>query len=1455
MKLKKFEIDKFEKLPDIHGALYDAIEEFKPRSYQKLENDIKSFLDYINPENIEKNPPISVCMLIAPWGLGKTTTYDVIIQNLLTRQNLKGYSVKLRAQEISNYYDTFKNENNFKLFARNADRYLYLISKLLLYDNSLHSILPKELKNLEGEELVSKTLEVLQNQFKFCIIFIDELEEVINNKNNIISFILKSTKDLLNGSSIFINTESNRNFLSFILSCTDAAFYEISRLIELKYQIGGITRRIPEIYIESLSLEECIEYLLKLNKFCYNGKFIESFVNPAASFHAIARMAMRNPGYMKTIFTSLMNKSASLHSSSSLIYQIDGDFILKNLKNYKLEYMETQRNAIIPEIYSNWLKKFENDPIILGLISLFICELKPFTLQEIIERFDEKISDNLLLTKISIFNEYINTIHSNVQDAIIQINPFKNDFTIVDLLNIIKDCGFEIEVLEDFKNYINFKIDGLIVVEDFLENLCYFEIDKNERIKTKLFFTTDVEVLRQQLFPYLSNNTINILKNKFKKYLDINCDLYILNPMLYNLIFPLPIPKEFNILNDKNENVRLWTEISVKKKSEIYKTSICKIISNFLISNDLIKKSISRKEKSSILTIDDVPFFKNNQDKNQFLILENYNNDELSNNPLNIMIWREIGDYNNSIMNDISRKIEDFQKNTKRNLHILFLISQNKIQEDIITNLNETLDFTIVKEILLSQFDITKFAFLNEIIEKYEGNYDEVKFENASKQLINQFNEIFTSIKEDINKKGLNITLKIYPSKLYEVPQLMKHILYDFEGDFSDWGKIKIEKPFKRINPTGLTVPYSSSLDDWSNERLKNDISRILSLNEFIRFENGGLMVSMPKIERTILKLIRQFDRFNINFKLKEIESFFFDKSGHDELFREVFITDLENRGLIEYNSSTKFIKLVQIDEELLKNKFNDLKLKIKNFKVKDKRFYHIFTMKQNGYSLIYLEDFLNILENLKNLNKCNNFNEFFKNTKYIVFLRIYEVFNNIIDRIFVPLEISLSKLNEEINNLGLEQPNFDYIEHKLNEYGLESIDIKNLSEIQNLTQQLMDLKNIIYGAVDKDKLEDEVKFYYKINKGNVKVAGEPFSYQRLKENKLKEDFKEPYLNFIYWKFKEDLKKYQENDIIEQINYISELINKIEVNYRNIESHITKIVIKDENSLAFNIIKKVEHLSKFDFVKKKIKINNLNDIIKFLEELNTEINNIIIPVKIILGRSLYKESKSLTEKIFSIENKIKQHQFEIEEYINFCIEKKVYKDKNELLKIQNQKEKYDNSFYINRIQNCSNLNELADEVSQIERELSFKFSNEKTKLLKINDIVFNYFNDFKDFDSLIPMFESLKMNAYAKQCASYLRNLENFKQKYENYKSIINTLLSLKARIEEGHNKFLKEELTEITLNLYKTLYEDFKEIGYFTEKELIKIAENLHISETQLKEAIKELQNKNLIENKYYFI
>ncbi len=77
----KMKVKKYVRLPDLAGATYDAIGEFLPKSYVKLKKNLRAFLDYSDPEKIKKEPPISALILVAPWGLGKTTSYDLILKD------------------------------------------------------------------------------------------------------------------------------------------------------------------------------------------------------------------------------------------------------------------------------------------------------------------------------------------------------------------------------------------------------------------------------------------------------------------------------------------------------------------------------------------------------------------------------------------------------------------------------------------------------------------------------------------------------------------------------------------------------------------------------------------------------------------------------------------------------------------------------------------------------------------------------------------------------------------------------------------------------------------------------------------------------------------------------------------------------------------------------------------------------------------------------------------------------------------------------------------------------------------------------------------------------------------------------------------------------------------------------------------------------------------------------
>ncbi|MGQ4876908.1 MAG: hypothetical protein ACP6IY_22820, partial [Promethearchaeia archaeon] len=669
--------------------------------------------------------------------------------------------------------------------------------------------------------------------------------------------------------------------------------YEISQLESLEYQFGGIKRRIPEIRIDPLTLYESILYLAKLNDYCYNGKFIKSFVNPGASFNVLARMSMKNPGYMKSFFTNLMSL-AGTKGNNNQMYQIDGRFIMENSKDFTLEYMETIRRAINIEIYNNWFNRFSNNGIIKGLLYLLIGEITLFSIDDLKSRFNKLLSDQEIYKAISEINQYINLIHPNIIETVLIVRKFKDGISRADIQNILKNkCGYNIDEINDFSYSIKFYQEGEIPLEQFLEPISYFDIDDNGEVQEKFFFSDDKDILKQ-IFPYLNNSTINNLKTEIKKYLDLENEYYTLNPNLFNIIFPLPIPQEYNLLEDKNENARLWTDISGRRKSEIYKKKINMILAEFLISEDIIEKN----KNSKIRIIEDINYYNDVIDENNFIILEDYFITELSNNPINILIWRENSEYNKNIINDIINKVELYQKKELKNIHLIFLISLYKINNDLLKELDGNLDYSIIIELNFSQFDISKYTFLYEIKKKYT-DYNTEKYNKTLKNLINPIKPLINSCKKNIKQKGLSIELNNYPSKLKEIPELLKYILYDFDNDFKDYENLKFKKPFEKINPIGLKPDYSSSIDDWGQEKLRSSINEFLLVNKFITLDNNSLKISMPKIESKIFQLLKDFSRYNQKFKVNNLRFFFFDKSKSPKLLNDVFLTDLKNRGLI----------------------------------------------------------------------------------------------------------------------------------------------------------------------------------------------------------------------------------------------------------------------------------------------------------------------------------------------------------------------------------------------------------------------------------------------------------------------------------------------------------------------------------------------------------------------------
>ena len=455
------------------------------------------------------------------------------------------------------------------------------------------------------------------------------------------------------------------------------------------------------------------------------------------------------------------------------------------------------------------------------------------------------------------------------------------------------------------------------------------------------------------------------------------------------------------MLNDSNETVSIWTEISRRKKKEIFQKRICSIIGDFLIYDDImefvekkdeVEKDKEEKKISKKLFLSDLDYFDDIIDENKLILMEDVRIRKLSNNSINVLIWREIGNYSNNTINKILYNIEKYQKNERRNVHLLLLISESKISSGFIRDLSNSLDYTIVNEILLSQFDVTKYAFLEEIRKKYEGKYNREKFNKAISKLLNPFRDIVEKSNERIKNKGLAVNLQKYPGNIRNVTQLLKYILYDFQNDFSNFKGMKLKKPFEDINPIGLNPNYSSSIDDWSQEKLKKQIKEYLEPNGFVNIHKGKLEIKIPRIEEKIYKIIEEFSREKNAFTTDELKVFVFDKSDNHRKIKKVFLKDLENRGLIVYKN--KKWKILEIKQKKLKNIFKSINNKVRRLvEYNQNRFYHIYTFKKYDYSLIFMEDFLDNLKILQEIDNTYSKSKYRDKTKKILFLKISMIF------------------------------------------------------------------------------------------------------------------------------------------------------------------------------------------------------------------------------------------------------------------------------------------------------------------------------------------------------------------------------------------------------------------------------------------------------------------------------
>ena len=851
----------------------------------------------------------------------------------------------------------------------------------------------------------------------------------------------------------------------------------------------------------------------------------------------------------------------------------------------------------------------------------------------------------------------------------------------------------------------------------------------------------------------------------------------------------------------------------------------------------------------------DFQFYEDIADKNNFVILKDYEIKEVSNNPINIMIWREIGDYDNQIINEITLKEDFFKKNELKNIHLIVLISQNKIPEDLLEYLSRTLEFSVIKELHLSQLVVTKYAFFNEIKKKYHvDDYNPERFKSSLKSLIAPFQDIIVAIKEEVVIKGLDLKLNKYMDKLSDIPQLMKYILYDFESDYDKWKNVELANPFENINPIGLNAKYSSSIDDYASDTLRKMVEEFLLENEFLSIHDDKIRIKMPKIEKNILQLIKNLDSDRLNLTVNQLKDFFFDTSNNPNLIRAVFLADLENRGLIEIKKKerekAKKVCLIELNETELEKDLNKLDLNIKHLRIRDKNFYHLFTIKKRGFRVIFLEDFIKTLEKLANLDIRTDFNNHIENTKKLLLSKIYNVANKSVNSVFVPLDEDIESLEKNLIYERDKHINIEYLNSKLQEFGLEDIQIENIREVREFNQKYRNIISKARDPVDKNELINKAQEYFRENRNKLDDRKTLFSLNVLKSNKLKERLKKPFLNIIYNEMQLEKRAYLESGLLPKIKSLNSLIKKVDDGYKSLKGYF--IPKEYSGSIAPKIYAAAVKFFQINLDKQAIAIENIEDIEYFFNNLKSKFDIVHTPAHQIFSRRRQNRQLSLLDSIDREEIWLISSKNQINSIISYLRQKNIIKELDEKFKLS---ELIEVSVFHQEIEKTSNLDELFEKSSNINFRLDHENSEIKNFKRALIDQIEQHFRNLFDLNSLTAVFKSLKMDPYVKQIQSYLQNLKRFHAEVENIdiNSICDVILRNKKRIEEGINKVGKEYFTnEESQKLFSVLHRKFGETKWFTKSELLKVISDLKITKETSDSTLKVLEEKGLIENAF---
>lgn len=877
--------------------------------------------------------------IIGEWGQGKTDSYFRFIKPYVESKG--DYAFYVSTSTLSR---TYKNKDNV------ADKTNLISLKFLasLFEGIRSESRCENSKNLpilEGypdpDTYIRDILgDLTEKNNKKIFIFLDEFEEILNQKEEILRDIISGIKETINGNYQLIHHQGDyKASIHIFIGITPDALYKLRTMEGTEEIFGGLLRRLNAIELKGINRKESIFYLKGLLEDSYEKEMPDPYpIENYGLFNTLFKISQKNIGNIRKLYTTLFNSL----ENEGMLEVLDYQNLLEFLERNKVFVYGAQAPCIEKDTYYrilDYLDEQKNDEDSLVAVEIFkilLADYKPTDVEYLSNRLDK--DKNLILRGIKIVNSNINE-NEQIKNSILTVSPLKNDKKIEDIKELFqRDIEFDETaeryelVLGDIKPYREY-------LDEFIDRITFFDLDNNnneliskiylpfEETDTKMFFKNEI-----------SPEKAREISSKFKDLVDNKIE-YLSNELVQNLIYPTPIPRDLNFIKDKEAKLEIWRDV-LKNLTEYYEKYTSEAFLKALINSEIytIQKIDQYDNYSTIFEL-----IEKQSKSNIKTLLYSINGDVKADdvNVVSSILSDDIG-INLAILltgGDFSKKASELLGNNNKILGI-----------HVHPNISKTLICTVIAP------------------EKYAGKIDDILLKSVSKKIIQKdflldekidnwldmqlenglvIEQIETSAK---TVRNLADCLKLYIN--YEnTPYTSKEILEKNQNEILGFKKYKAKM-------TGL---IGSDFEGKIVEELSVD----LYANGFLNKKNSKYNIKEHPVINRLEKLFDQERKITI----EDLNSSFIIREKNKKVLEDLFLDLLVYKGKIELGKKKKGEKTnyVLVNKDV---KINTLKKDFKSFKEfvnkdKYKSAGHIFVSKERDNNIIFLEDLYNFITNL----------------------------------------------------------------------------------------------------------------------------------------------------------------------------------------------------------------------------------------------------------------------------------------------------------------------------------------------------------------------------------------------------------------------------------------------------------------------------------------------------------